>query len=113
MEAKVFIQLKVDTTMCDSTTAVKPKQAMACIVCGKTYSSGHFLRKHMAVHKLCPVADANQFSCGYCGVQFDNSSTYIDHMSKVAQNLRDAKSKLLAKRQRIESQQPPPQTMPM
>lgn len=73
---------------------VVPKHKMPCIVCGKLYSSKHFLQKHIMRHSLCPVEPPAlpQNKCGYCGLQFVNSRIYIEHMAEVSKNLHRIKS---------------------
>jgi DNA-directed RNA polymerase subunit M/transcription elongation factor TFIIS len=76
---------------------VVPKQKMSCIVCGKLYSSKHFLQKHIMLHRLCPVqlppaTEKTVQSCGYCGSEFGNARIYIEHMTEVAKNLKRIKT---------------------
>ena len=81
--------------MCEQQAFLK-KQKMSCIVCGKLYSSKHFLQKHILIHKLCPVVEQTvmpETTCGYCGTQFGaNSRVYIEHMTQVAKNLKRLKT---------------------
>ena len=67
------------------------KVKMPCIVCGKLYNSTYFYHKHIALHRLCPVETVSHTTCGYCGKQFENATVYIDHMSIVARNVKNAK----------------------
>ncbi len=77
--------------------SVVPKQKMPCIVCGKLYSSKHFLQKHIMGHRLCPVEPPvlPQNKCGYCNLQFCNARIYIEHMAEVSKNLKRIKTDIL------------------
>ena len=95
----------------DSQQSFIPKQNMSCIVCGKLYSSKHFLQKHIMLHRLCPVEPPvlPQNQCGYCGLQFGNSRIYIEHMVEVSKNLKriktDKAATLLAKVPKLEEEE--------
>ena len=82
----------------------KQKTKMGCIVCGKLYVSQYYMRRHLALHILCPAVPT-QRCCAYCGSQFATSASYVEHMEEVDKNIDNAKSNKFGKRRKVMPEQ--------
>ena len=70
----------------NSTYIDQPKAKHACDVCGKSFTTKHWLTYHMA--KVHDIGDIERFPCHYCSREFTQKSSlklHLRHTHKISQ----------------------------